>query len=365
MLCILSLTRHKVSSKNVLADQMIADMKERNRQIVYLVTEKLVARFSRLYDKTKEQNKVHKFILREFQENIKNHVLNFPICFAEDTSDVFEDLVERLDCEPQQIYGSCFKEVARALWKQPQLLYHGLPIAEYQTNTHLFEKLVRRCVKDAIAMLKINAPEELAKVPEEPAEPEELAEEPEEPAQEPEEPEEPEDPDELAEDPGEPEDLDELAEDPADRRMEPEDPEEVEEAEEPEEPEDPEDPEELEEPEDEPEDEPENELSNPEDPAEVLADEPEEPKDRRMEPEEPEEEPKEPKEPAEPEEKPVDPAVDKPVVHILSIRPKPLKDALQTKSIEISKDADILEMFVSKSDDETAIVTYDHFNEFF
>jgi len=330
-------------------------MKEKNRQIVYLVTEKLIARYSKLYEKTKEQNKIHKFILKEFQEHIRNHVFNLPICFAEDTSKVFEDLVRRLGCDPQQVYGSCFKEVARAVWKQPQLLYHGLPITEYQTNAHSYEKLVRRCVKDAIAMLEITSKEvevlkevnesenrriepvndyknELAEEPEEPAEePEELSEEPKEPEEEPKEPEE--EPDDITAEPEEPaEEPDESAEEPDESAEEPD-----ESAEEPDE----------------------------------IAEEPEESAEELDEiAEEPEESAEELDEIAEEQDEPEESAPDPVVVHKLSIRPKPLKDAFQTKLIDISKDADILEMFVSKSDrensdEETAVVAYDHFNEFF
>ena len=302
-------------------------MKEKNRQIVYLVTEKLIARYSKLYEKTKEQNKIHKFILKEFQEHIRNHVFNLPICFAEDTSKVFEDLVRRLGCDPQQVYGSCFKEVARAVWKQPQLLYHGLPITEYQTNAHSYEKLVRRCVKDAIAMLEITSKEvevlkEVNESENRRIEPvndykNELAEEPEEPAEEPEE---------LSEEPKEPE-------------------------EEPKEPEE----------------EPDDITAEPEEPAEEPDESAEEPDEIA---EEPEESAEELDEIAEEQDEPEESAPDPVVVHKLSIRPKPLKDAFQTKLIDISKDADILEMFVSKSDrensdEETAVVAYDHFNEFF
>ena len=290
---------------------MIADTKEQNRQIVYLVTEKLVARFYKLYDKTKQQNKVHKFVLKEFQEHIRNHVLNFPICFAEDTSKVFEDLVKRLGCDPQQVYGSCFKEVARAVWKQPQLLYHGLPVTEYQTNAHTYEKLVRRCVKDAIAMLKITS-KELE------VDPEEIVDRRM-------------DPEEIADRRMDPEEIADELEEIVDRRMDPEeiadcrmDPEEI--------------------------------ADDPEELADCRM-EPEEIVDRMMDPEEIADELDEPQ--PEPEPEPV-------VVHKLSIRPQPLKDAFQTKLIDISKDADILEMFVREnSDEETAVVTYDHFNEFF
>ncbi len=139
------------------------DPKDVTRQIVYLLSDRFVNRFSKLYARTKEDNKVHKYILKEFQENVKNHAQNVPICFAEDTSPAFEDLVIRMlarssqsstssTSSPNKVYASCFIEVARALWKQPQLFYHGVPIADYQANMHACEKLIRRCIKDALAM---------------------------------------------------------------------------------------------------------------------------------------------------------------------------------------------------------------------
>jgi hypothetical protein len=135
------------------------DTKDITRQIVYLLTDKLVNRFSKLYTKTKDDNQVHKFILKEFQVSIKNHAQNVPICFAEDTGRTFEALCKNLAQSPQKVYKSCFIEVARSLWKQPQLFYHGLPVAECQANMRACEKLVRRCIKDALAMQSLHEEE--------------------------------------------------------------------------------------------------------------------------------------------------------------------------------------------------------------
>jgi flagellar biosynthesis GTPase FlhF len=133
---------------------------------VYLLSDRLFNRFTKLYAKTKDDNKVHKYILKEFQVNIKNHAQNVPICFAEDTTHTFEDLVKMLAAQklPQQVYASCFIEVARALWKQPQLFYHGLPVADCQANMRACEKLIRRCIKDALAMQSLNVISSIAPV---------------------------------------------------------------------------------------------------------------------------------------------------------------------------------------------------------
>ena len=140
--------------------------KDITRQLVYLLSDRLFNRFTKLYAKTKDDNKVHKYILKEFQVNIKNHAQNVPICFAEDTTHTFEDLVKMLAAQklPQQVYASCFIEVARALWKQPQLFYHGLPVADCQANMRACEKLIRRCIKDALAMQSLNVISSIAPV---------------------------------------------------------------------------------------------------------------------------------------------------------------------------------------------------------
>lgn len=146
-------------------------------EFVIKCTPFFVQGFDAIYNNTMEKCKKKRFLLRQFQETLESIPLwNSRIIATEhqrfvDTSNCMwlDDLIKaaflelannivddhKIDIDvsleiPNGIdfIHSCYINIARDLWKKPQLFYHGFEASIKMRNREEFEKLVERCLLD-------------------------------------------------------------------------------------------------------------------------------------------------------------------------------------------------------------------------
>jgi hypothetical protein len=174
------------------------------RELIHMLKHPFIDAFTEMYSKVQKANVSNRFILREFQEGIKEVSVWTGSKKDEETVRRFKDQVKDVEkslallgalnkellkkemksVSVRDFLYSCFLGIAREIWTKPFLFYHRVSKSEYQKNVMAIEKLVMSEIKATIrripmADVVVELPEPVAEQElEAPPEPEEVAPEP-------------------------------------------------------------------------------------------------------------------------------------------------------------------------------------------
>lgn len=144
-------------------------------ELVNVLKPYIVEHFQEMYNEVKSQNKIHKYILREFQ----NKLCVVSKWSEEQKQDMYSKIkhdsewIEKLINSvfvmktqvltsiksghisvhienPENFIHKCFLNTSRMLWKRPDILYHRVSDFEIQKKKKEFEDMIRHVVKETI-----------------------------------------------------------------------------------------------------------------------------------------------------------------------------------------------------------------------
>ena len=136
-----------------------------------------------IYNNIKSKNKVHKYILKEFQQELANtpdwsqsiingefdriknnskctwlddlikniFMVNAEILSITSNEETKQDKLTISLPSPQMFIHKCYVNVARHIWKNPQLCYHKLLNSQIIENKNKVRDIVNSCIKDTLA----------------------------------------------------------------------------------------------------------------------------------------------------------------------------------------------------------------------
>lgn len=150
---------------------------EYSQELINALVPHIQNHFRNVYKNVQAKNKTPRYILREFQNELKN-ISNWT---DETKSEIHTQITEKFEWldnlinsvfviktqvltaiqkgksslsvpieKPQTFIYSCFLNTARELWKKPHLLYHNVNSVDAQKQTSDFYSLIRHCVKETI-----------------------------------------------------------------------------------------------------------------------------------------------------------------------------------------------------------------------
>lgn len=156
---------------------LLETKKAYTREVVSYISPFIVQYFLSLYNQTKQRNKTHKYILKEFQQAIKqvaswgedekmsinNEIKSKHEAVEAVLNSLFviqAKIVKSIGASAQEfqlqknktvdIIYNCFLNVGRELWKKPQLLYHNVATTLHHANMQQFDHVVHNTVKNTI-----------------------------------------------------------------------------------------------------------------------------------------------------------------------------------------------------------------------
>ena len=173
-----SFTKHELGS-NV---KMILDIKDEYiNKFINITRERFKEGYQSIYDNVRKNNKVPKLLLKEFQDKLKLVPLwsekmiedEFNRIKVLSQCDFLEQLIEALFSSYSQMFmlvnkkeetpikipsqhyviHSCYIEVARALWKKPQLYYHRYDVKMLQILNNELDTLIYDSINTSIKKL--------------------------------------------------------------------------------------------------------------------------------------------------------------------------------------------------------------------
>ena len=172
-----SFKKHELGS-NV---KVILDIKDEYiNKFINITRERFKEGYQSIYDNVKENNKVPKLLLKEFQDKLKLVPLwsekmiedEFNRIKVVSKCDFLEQLIEALFSSYSQMFmlvnkkevpvkipsqhyviHNCYIEIARALWKKPQLYYHRYDVKTRQSLNKELDTLIYDSINTSIKEL--------------------------------------------------------------------------------------------------------------------------------------------------------------------------------------------------------------------
>lgn len=173
---------------------LLETKKEYTTEVVKILSPFMIRFYESLYRDVCKQNKMTKYLLKEFQIELKQ----VSSMSEEKKMSLYEIIKEKYEwidtlirsifvirgqlitamnhknkslhikpIAPVEFIYKCYLEFARELWKQPNIYYHKLSISERQKNIHNLRKLAEHCIhevirgsmpfKDILPFVQINA----------------------------------------------------------------------------------------------------------------------------------------------------------------------------------------------------------------
>jgi hypothetical protein len=156
---------------------LLETKKEYTTEIVKILTPFMMKYFEGVYKDVYKQNKITKYLLREFQIELKN-VSGMTDEKKNTLYEIIKEKYEWLDTIIRSIFiirgqiitamnhknkplhikpipstefiYKCYLEFAREIWKQPNIYYHKLTISERQKNINELHRLAEHCIHEVI-----------------------------------------------------------------------------------------------------------------------------------------------------------------------------------------------------------------------
>ena len=173
-----SFQKHELGS-NI---KVILDVKEEYiSKFINITRERFKEGYKSIYDNVKENNKLSKLLLKEFQDKLKLVPLWSEKMIEDEYNrikvvskcDYLDELIEALFSSYSQMFilvnkhkddaikipsknyviHHCYIEIARALWKKPQLYYHRYDTKTRQSLNNELDILIKESIIDAIKKL--------------------------------------------------------------------------------------------------------------------------------------------------------------------------------------------------------------------
>lgn len=156
---------------------LLETKKEYTTEVVKILSPFMIKFYETLYRDVCKQNKMAKYLLKEFQIELKQ-VSSMSDAKKSSLHEIIKEKYEWIDTLIRSIFVirgqlitamnhknkamhikpiasiefiyKCYLEFARELWKQPNIYYHKLSISERQKNLHNLQRLAEHCIHEVI-----------------------------------------------------------------------------------------------------------------------------------------------------------------------------------------------------------------------
>lgn len=140
-------------------------------RIIFLTKDYFINLFQGIYEKAVAEKRSNRYILKDFQLQIKQFCLSDVSYIDDQIKNTYQDiagLIKVLEdishvTFPLDFWKTCCLNMAREIWMKPYLFYENIPEQDYISNRIAAEKIVTNCLKTFLRQTAVINPDNVNK----------------------------------------------------------------------------------------------------------------------------------------------------------------------------------------------------------